>query len=427
MKTSAGLLAAVLLTSTATAVAGSLNFVSRPGPLVLRAELNVGMQDSCGAREMPHLVEHLAVSSTTYGSTPGHLIEAAGLHGVTFSAVTRQDFTEFTVAGPSAEADFMVQLLEAVLARKELNKADLTREVEAIRLELGRENGFRSSDQGFEAFAARFFPLAPAPCKGSEKRVDHYSFDDVQAFFDKYYVGHNVSLYGVGPVEPPAFARLAKLIEIERGPGAPVARQLAGETGNPAWFPQSPAGGAALEILMPIPGRKSLPPAVAQRITELLRQALLTAVREQPISYNPRAVLHQSNTAGWISLTVPADRALSGSESANLTAIVQEKLQTLSTNPSLAIPDIDSISADSLVISLGGKSLNFQTDSVVYAVQVASAGLISIALEQPKMALLRDYLWLRVALLSFAALMTIWHFRRGIRRKWRELRGAAPC
>ncbi|WP_408003041.1 insulinase family protein [Pseudomonas pohangensis] len=83
---------------------------------MLRAEINYGTSNSCQARQIPHLVEHLVLADTTGGKTLTDLLSNLGHHGISLNAVTLQDNTVFTITGPKSEAARIVKTLIETVA-----------------------------------------------------------------------------------------------------------------------------------------------------------------------------------------------------------------------------------------------------------------------------------------------------------------------
>lgn len=278
--------------------------IIRAGELVLRAEINAGTLDACGARETPHLIEHLLLSETAYGETPADMMLALSKHGVSLRAVTKQDYTEFVLSGPETAGEEIERAMSEILARPNLPESSVDREVDAILMELGQSARYRSKPHAFEAYSARNFGTQP-PCGQDAIALKNLPHAETLAVFERLYVAENIKLVAVGPASKLSIERLASAIENARPRGMAVARiTTLPEQREDVIVNEYPESGAGrLEFLIAIGGREAIPPLVAKNLAEQLRLEAMASLRRAPASYTVKSVLHQSNSGGWISLT----------------------------------------------------------------------------------------------------------------------------
>lgn len=279
--------------------------IERPGPLVIRVEVNYGLLDSCGQRETPHLIEHLVLSETFAGATGPDLMANLWRSGISLDAVTRQDFTEFTLEGPASEAALMAMALTATLGRPNLPESAFDREIEAIRLELKAEPGFASKPAEFETFTAKHIVGAPLACTGEEASVEMVPHAGIQEAFKRAYVSENLALTVVGPANSIDAHALARQLENSRGHGQATVRKVtssADPVDEAVIIGESDGDLGYFEARVVIPGRQGMNSAKAAIYAETLRLAMQAVLRKDAATYHVTSVVQQSNSAGWISL-----------------------------------------------------------------------------------------------------------------------------
>lgn len=300
------LTSAMLFACTSYAAAG-IPFIQidREGAIAVRVEVDYGLLDSCEAREIPHIIEHLVLSETRYGSTPADFIETLAKQGVRATAVTRQDFTEYSFEGTRQSAAIIQDAIMQTLGRAALPENSLSREMAVIGLETGNLGSEFSQVHPFESWAYTHIPGSPAPCPSLGQNAD-YSFQKVAESYKRHYGAAAFSIAVVAPAGTFDGSKLAQLLEAARPGGSTRAPAAPDETTPlPATTQLEPLDGepAFFEVLIGIPGRKALPSIRAKEAAEAVRLAIQSKMRIQPAAYTAKAVLHQSNSAGWISIT----------------------------------------------------------------------------------------------------------------------------
>lgn len=295
----------LVLTAT-TAGAVQTQQVDRPGSVAVRIEVNYGLLDQCGAREIPHIIEHTILSETKFGKTPADLIASLNGLGVRLSAVTRQDFTEYVFEGDVGTGAVIHDAVMQTVGRATIPRGSIGREIEAIRLELGEGPDFISKSHPFEVWAYEHVLGAPPPCREESVAVEKLSHAKVVDAFSDHYHASNFSLNVAAPAGEFDANALRDALRAARPAKAPQARE---GSKSVAPLPMSTVVGSSsapvvpLEVLVAIPGRMDLPPARAKAIAEQVRLDVQAALRDDPLSYIARTVVHQSNTAGWVSVT----------------------------------------------------------------------------------------------------------------------------
>lgn len=295
------LLPLLLLSSLAApATAVEHNHITRQGEVVLRATVGVGMLDTCGYREAPHLIEHLLLTNTQFGATPADMMVSLHEHGIALKAVTRQDFTEYVLHGPASKADIIEEAAIAILARPQLPSSGFETEIQAILLEHKAGTNYVSRGAYFEQYAAVHHGTRAA-CHDDPAALVQYSHAKVQKYYDAFYVQDNISLLSVGPTSDLNVARIAERIS-EARPNPDQIERYRGDRLDlnaiqTAQFP------GTLEVLFAVPGRDTLPHYIARQFAETLRLQLQAYLRKAPVAYQARSIVHQSNGAGWVSIT----------------------------------------------------------------------------------------------------------------------------
>jgi len=328
---------ALLACSSHAAAAIPVTQIDRDGSIAVRVEVDYGLLDSCEAREIPHIIEHLVLAETRYGRTPADLIEALNKQGVRITAVTRQDFTEYTFEGTRQSAAIIQDAVLQTLGRASLPENSLAREVSAIHLETGSVGVPFPQAHPFEPWAYTYIPGSPAPCPSLGHTPD-YSFPKVAESYQQHYGEAAFSLTVVAPAGTFDGAKLAEALEAARPggvakvPGAPAevlplppVTQLEALKGEPAFF----------ELLIAIPGRKTLPSIKAREAAESVRLAIQSKLRVQPAAYTAKSVIHQSNSAGWISVTAYTNLDEVGSLSEEMRETAQQAYRDSLNRPAM--------------------------------------------------------------------------------------------
>lgn len=279
--------------------------IDRDGAIAVRVEVDYGLLDSCEAREIPHIIEHLVLSDTRYGTTPADFIESLAKLGVRASAVTRQDFTEYSFEGTRQSAAVIQEAIMQTLGRAALPENSIAREMAAIGLETGNVGHAFGQAHPFEPWAHTYIPGSPAPCPSLGQNPD-YSYQRVAESYQRHYGAAAFGITVVAPAGTFDGSKLAQALEAARPGGSTRAPAAPAETSPlPATTQLEPLEGepAFFEVLIGIPGRKALPSIKAKEAAEAVRVAIQSKMRIQPAAYTAKAVLHQSNSAGWISIT----------------------------------------------------------------------------------------------------------------------------
>jgi hypothetical protein len=310
MKLKRHLLAAAVALTTGIAWAIPAEHLERSGTIAVRVEVDYGLLDSCDAREVPHIIEHVLLSETRFGKTPADFISALGQKGVRVSAVTRQDFTEYVFEGPPGTGPLIHDAVVETLGRAKLPTDSIAREIEAIRLEVGGMPGFVSQSHPFEEWAYTHIPGAQKACQNTGVPVSDFSHANFSDKFEQFYGSSNYRLSVVAPAGELNIQELSDAlfslrpkaktpVRVTNVVTTPMPVLTAVETGKDE--------SGVLEVLIGIPGRNALIPGKAREAADEIRIAVQAALREQPVAYTARVIVHQSNTAGWISVSSPVE------------------------------------------------------------------------------------------------------------------------
>lgn len=285
------------------AEAALLTTVVAPEPpaAVLQAIVNVGTTSSCGLREAPHLIEHLLLSDTQYGDNPVDAVVSLRAQGIKLTALTRSDYTQFTLEGPPEKADLMGRALATFLGRSLLPISGFEREQRAILHELRAPESYVSTPTFYERFIA-VTAGGVEPCAADMKAFVDYRFDEVQSAYDQLYTAANFKL--VAKSNPGTFDLSAISAGILHGhSGTPVNSQPGvREDGKSI---RVIGNNHEVEIIFPIAGRQSLPEDAAYAYADQARLELQAYIRQKFQLYTARSFVDQSIRGGWIRFEIP--------------------------------------------------------------------------------------------------------------------------
>lgn len=296
-------LAALCAVVLPTAFAGIENTVaSSPLPHVtLQAIVAVGSTTACGMREAPHLIEHLLLSGTTYGENPVDAVIALRAKGIKLSALTRSDFTQFTLEGPADKAKVMEQAIATFLGQSSLPKAGFEREKHAIIHELRAPDSYVSSPTFYERFIAATAG-AVEPCKADQDEFLSYDYEDVQSGYSRLYNTRTIRLVAQAPAHTFDLASITAAVMKGRDASPPISQSQDRESVRSIDVVGSEE---QVEIIFPIAGRASLPEDAANAFADQARLELQAFIRQKYQLYSARSFVDQSIQGGWIRLEVP--------------------------------------------------------------------------------------------------------------------------
>lgn len=310
-------LCAVLVPSAEAGIESTV--VPHPAPTVtLQAIVGVGTTSACGMREAPHLIEHLVLSSTEYGESPVDAILSLRSKGITLSALTRSDFTQFTLVGPADKSDQMEKALMTFLGRASLPKAGFEREKHAILNELRASESYTSSPSFYERFIAVSAGGAE-PCVADQKPFLSYDLGEVQSVYERFYTASNIKLIAMG--KPTTFNLKSIASAISRAPGTRTGEEI-GKREN-AKSIRLLGSNDKVEIIFPIAGRQDLPEDAANAYADQARLELQAHIRREFQLYTARSFVDQSIRGGWIRLEVPG---ISAAKADDLVAVATKAM-----------------------------------------------------------------------------------------------------
>lgn len=276
--------------------------------VVLQAIVDVGTTSSCGLREAPHLIEHLLLSDTEYGASPVDAVLTLRAQGIKLSAITRSDFTQYTLEGPAEKAALMGNALATFLGRASLPISGFEREKQAIIHEVRSDRSYVSSPSFYERFVA-VNAGGVKPCAADAKPFLVYGIDEVQAVYDGLYRASAIKLVARAAHDTFDFEKVEARILKGHNPTAAVSSLGKREEAKTI---QVIGSGEQLEIIFPIAGRESLPEDAASAFADQARLEVQAYIRREFQLYTARSYVDQSIRGGWIRLEVPdvsADKA----------------------------------------------------------------------------------------------------------------------
>lgn len=307
-------------TPTALAGVGTLSAPLREQPVKLQAVVSVGTTSVCGMREAPHLIEHLLLSDTQLGETPVDAILALRAEGIKLSALTRSDFTEYTLEGPASKASVMGEALVTFLSRSSIPKTGFEREKRVIVSEVMADKTYVSSPTLYERFVAAK-ASGHASCSADSLRLLDYQFDEVQAVYSTYYTPDNVRI--LASAEPGVFDLDAISQAIWK---RKVIKPLSSHNGmrETASAPEVFGRPGIVELIFPISGRAALPGDAANALADQARLEVQAYIRRSHQLYAARSFVDQSIQGGWIRIEVPG---IADDEAQRLAEIAQAAMR----------------------------------------------------------------------------------------------------
>lgn len=267
----------------------------------LQAIIAVGTTSACGTREAPHLIEHLLLSGTAYGETPVDAVVALRAEGIRLSALTRSDFTLFTLEGPPEKADQMGRALATFLSQASLPRSGFEREKHAILHEVRASDSYISSPSFYERFIA-VTAGAAEPCVADKSAFLNYDYDQVQSVYDRFYTQSNIKL--VAQADPHTFDLDAIAKAIKSGHPASTLTSQAGNRENAKTIEVFSKNGL-VELIFPIAGRAVLPEDAANAYAHQARLEIQAFIRRKYQLYTARSFVDQSIHGGWVRIEIP--------------------------------------------------------------------------------------------------------------------------
>ncbi|NVL48650.1 insulinase family protein [Pseudomonas syringae pv. actinidiae] len=293
--------------------------------VVLQAIVDVGTTSSCGLREAPHLIEHLLLSDTEYGASPVDAVLTLRAQGIKLSAITRSDFTQYTLEGPAEKAALMGKALATFLGRASLPISGFEREKQAIMHEVRADQSYVSSPSFYERFVA-VNAGGVQPCAADAKPFLGYGIDEVQAVYDGLYRASAIKL--VARAGPDTFDFEKVEAGILKGHNPTAAVSSAGKR-EEAKTIQVIGSGEQVEIIFPIAGREILPEDAASAFADQARLEVQAYIRREFQLYTARSYVDQSIRGGWIRLEVPD---VSADKAKDLVAVAQAAILSVRTS-----------------------------------------------------------------------------------------------
>lgn len=295
--------AALCAALTSTAQASIPTSLSSPDAslVTLQAVVGAGTTTACGMREAAHLIEHLLLSDTAYGSSPVDAVLTLRAQGIKLTARTHSDFTLYKLEGPADKARIMETALVTFLGRPSLPNVGYEREQHAILNEVHAGEGYLSSPSLYERFIATAADGAE-PCLADQRPFLSYKLDEVQSIYDSLYSPPNIKL--AAQAQPGVFDLDTVASEISRRHSGLPASSGLGERENARTMEVFGRSGQ-IEVIFPIAGRGSLPEDAANAYADQARLELQAYVRREFGLYSARSFVDQSIHGGWIRFEVP--------------------------------------------------------------------------------------------------------------------------
>lgn len=270
-------------------------------PVVLQAVVATGTTSMCGMREAPHLIEHLLLSDSPYGEAPVDAILSLRAQGIKLSAFTHSDFTEFTLEGPAAKAEFMSQALIVFLGRSSIPKLGFEREKFTILREVRANSHYVSSPTFYERFIASTAGAA-MPCKADSEPFLAYEYEAVQKAYSQLYKPDSIKLLAHAKAGTFDLKRIALALN-KRAITSPFTHHDGlRETTDSIKVIGRPG---IVELIFPIAGRATLPQGAANALADQARLEIQAHIRRTYRLYTVRSFVDQSLVGGWIRLEIP--------------------------------------------------------------------------------------------------------------------------
>lgn len=188
-------------------------YQDRTAPVVsVNLWYRVGSRDEpIGRRGMAHLLEHMMFKGSRRLGPEEHarIIDQVGGE---LNAFTSSDVTVYWNKVPSAQLELVLELEAERMAHLNLTEEHLRTEREVVKEEyrLGLQNNpLNLAFERFQSIALAGTPYAWTP-HGFLEELDSITVQDLQQFYDTYYVPNNAVLVVAGDTDPDEVRRLAQ-------------------------------------------------------------------------------------------------------------------------------------------------------------------------------------------------------------------------
>jgi predicted Zn-dependent peptidase len=231
-----------------------------------------------------HVVEHMAFKGTHGRSCQQINLDAERL-GAEVNAHTDKDHTAYHMRGLAQHAGVFIRMLGDIVLNSSYPEAELERERQVI-LQEYLEDEDDALSTAFKLFDQACFgrhALAQAVI-GRRRNIERFSRDDLLAYVQRQYSGHNTIVAVAGPVDPEAMAAEAEAVFGAMPAGAPHGVAPPAHVGGVRTRRQSGSSQTHVVLGFPIPSvlEDAAPSVVAAALFgEGMSSPLLDTVRER--------------------------------------------------------------------------------------------------------------------------------------------------
>jgi predicted Zn-dependent peptidase len=166
--------------------------------------------ESARLNGISHVVEHMAFKGTHTRSCQQINLDAERL-GAEVNAHTDKDHTAYHMCGLAQHAGVFIRMLGDIVLHSSYPEAELERERQVI-LQEYLEDEDDALSTAFKLFDQACFGrhALAQPVIGQRRNIERFSRDELLAYVQRQYSGHNLIVAVAGPVDPQAMAAEAE-------------------------------------------------------------------------------------------------------------------------------------------------------------------------------------------------------------------------
>ncbi|MGB8951532.1 MAG: pitrilysin family protein [Candidatus Aminicenantales bacterium] len=171
--------------------------------------VNLGSKDESNSTNgLVHLLEHLLLFRGTQQRNSNQISQDIRRHGAYFNAYTTQDLTLFEISLPSEYADFALQNQKEILFNLQLKPEEVEAEKEVILEEISQieDDPLRYATSLAYQNLFKGHPYQN-PLYGKKENIQAMTVDQLDAYYQRYFVPLNCALAVVGDFDFPGMEK----------------------------------------------------------------------------------------------------------------------------------------------------------------------------------------------------------------------------
>ncbi len=164
-----------------------------------------------GITGISHMLEHMMFKGTEK-LAPGEFSKIIAEHGGRENAFTGRDYTAYFQTLEKSRLPISFELEAERMRNLKLDNAEFLKEREVVAEERRMRTEDNPTSKTYEQFTATAYQTSPYhhPVIGWMDDIHHYTLDDLQQWYQKWYAPNNAILVVAGDVEPGEVIALAK-------------------------------------------------------------------------------------------------------------------------------------------------------------------------------------------------------------------------